>query len=374
MKTIVVIADNYPSNKFPAKGTFVSNIVREFGKHYNVVVISPIVLSNKSLFGLVSNASDSRIDVRYPRYLSFSNLIFEFELLYRVRNRIMAAAVVNQLRKIPEIHFIYCHFLSSAISVLEYVNNRNIPLFVALGESSVSPRYDFIKKGLYRDLIQASVSGFVAVSDKLARFAENVLGGSHESILISPNATNEKVFYKFEVKRKDLGLSVSKFLDSFDGAFIERKGIDIIVKAAERLPEVGFILIGKGALERKPENIYFCGQLMHSKIPTYLNATDAFIFPSQAEGSSNAIAEAMACGLPIISSDIPEITYQVGKENGIFINPNSVEELVAAILRLKQNPGILHELSQRSIKISKERTIERRAMSIIDWIENKIER
>ncbi len=82
----------------------------------------------------------------------------------------------------------------------------------------------------------------------------------------------------------------------------------------------------------------FCGEVNHSDIVYYLNASDVFVLPTKAEGCSNAIVEALACHLPIVSSDMP-FNYDILKNdyNSILINPNSSKEIQNAIMELKNN-------------------------------------
>ena len=82
------------------------------------------------------------------------------------------------------------------------------------------------------------------------------------------------------------------------------------------------------------EGILFKGKLPHEEIPLYLNTADVFVLPSLAEGCSNSIVEAMACGLPVISSDL-SFNYDIlNADNSILVNPNDVGEISAAIKKL----------------------------------------
>ena len=91
------------------------------------------------------------------------------------------------------------------------------------------------------------------------------------------------------------------------------------------------IFIGSGEQTPEIDGILFCGKLPHDQIVHYLNAADVFVLPTLAEGCSNAIIEAMACGLPIISSDLPFNDDILDAENSIRVNSLDVESIAEAI-------------------------------------------
>src|SRR5690606_32011273 len=112
---ILVLSDNYPSQRYPTRGVFVYNLIREFAKFYRVVVVSPVPLGRKSSSKLKKLEGDPSYSVNYPRYLSFSKANYYIPYLYCIKAHFVKRAVEKEILKIPEIHFIYTHFLGSAI-------------------------------------------------------------------------------------------------------------------------------------------------------------------------------------------------------------------------------------------------------------------
>lgn len=368
MKKILVIADNYPSQVNPTRGVFVFNLIQEFAKYYQVDVISPIAYTNK--YSEVALQSD-KADVVFTKFISFSKLSKRKGIINKIVQYLKKRAIVNAINASTDYQFVYCHFLSSAIPVMKYCEKFNIPLYVAMGESSLEIRYQAILDNKdYLEYIGNKLTGIIAVSEKLHNFCRSELKIAPEKILISPNATDTRHFKPFQVNRSFLKIDNDDFVISFTGAFIKRKGIDVLLKAVKELDKVKLILIGSGEVDLSIEKIAFKGRLPHLEIPKYLNASDVFIFPTKAEGSSNAIAEAMACGLPIITSNIPEVVFQIGKGNAIFIDPNDDVELKRAIQKLIEDKNLRKQLSEKSLQIAKDRTIENRAKQILKWIEN----
>lgn len=112
----------------------------------------------------------------------------------------------------------------------------------------------------------------------------------------------------------------------------------------ERLRE----LTAQGAL---PAPIRWLGWVIGSDRSTELLRADALVLPTHAEGFPNVVVEAMACGLPVISTPvgaIPEIVLD--GETGILVPPRSVGRLVEAMDRLRANPTIASEMGRRGVE------------------------
>lgn len=120
--------------------------------------------------------------------------------------------------------------------------------------------------------------------------------------------------------------------------------------------------------------IVFCGKLPHEKIPIYLNCADVFVLPTLAEGCSNSIAEAMACGLPIISSDLDFNHDILDETNSILINPLDVTAIAGSIRFLKDNPIKRHKMSLASLRKAKELDLATRAVKILNFMSEKMVR
>lgn len=183
----------------------------------------------------------------------------------------------------------------------------------------------------------------------------------------SPQSTNN-------IKREDLGLSHDDFLLVFSGRINKEKGISELIDAILRLkdyPNIKLLILGSNffgnankddefacKLKKKSDNInnriIFTGFIPYSTLPQYLWISDVAIVPSiWEEPFGNTVVEAMAAGLPLIttrSGGIPEICEGVAI---IVERDNIVDHLAAAILDLYTHPEKRKQMSLASYKRSK---------------------
>lgn len=72
----------------------------------------------------------------------------------------------------------------------------------------------------------------------------------------------------------------------------------------------------------------------------FMESLDIFVMPSLSEGTPNSVVEAMACGKPIIASEIGGIPDMIGTKAGILVPPGDVTALANAMIKLAENPEL----------------------------------
>lgn len=172
--------------------------------------------------------------------------------------------------------------------------------------------------------------------------------------------------------RKKMGWDNDKFIVAFVGHFNERKGVLRLDEAVSSLEDTFAAYAGSGELLPKAPNTIFVGDIDPDLMPWFLSAADAFVLPTLNEGCCNAIIEALACGLPVISSDKDFNRDVLSNDNAILIDPESIQDIRSAIIRLKSNPNLRDSLSKKSIETAKNLSIEVRANNILDWMETAL--
>jgi glycosyltransferase involved in cell wall biosynthesis len=138
----------------------------------------------------------------------------------------------------------------------------------------------------------------------------------------------------------------------FVGSLRPFKGPDIVLDAAERFPQADFVVVGDGLMApalktraAKLANVEMKGALAVPAVLEEYWRADVFLFPSRWEGSPKVIAEAAACGLPLIArKDYEPETVRDGL-TGFLVSDN--EELFARLEFLLLHPEECRSMGQR---------------------------
>ena len=113
--------------------------------------------------------------------------------------------------------------------------------------------------------------------------------------------------------------------------------------------------------------IMFTGFISDSELPSYYKGAIALLFPSLYEGFGLPAIEAMACGTPVLTSNITSLPEVVG-DCGILIDPYNVEAITKGINTMYANKELRHKLSIEGKKRSKAFDWDKTAKIIHDTI------
>ena len=137
------------------------------------------------------------------------------------------------------------------------------------------------------------------------------------------------------------------------GSLIRRKGYDVLIEAMARArsraaidlriagagPELAALREQAARLDLS-DQVEFAGELPPAQVPLFLEGADVFVLPSRSEGRPNAVIEALAAGLPVISSDLPGVEGLVEHRiNGWRVQAENVAALASALDEAHANPG-----------------------------------
>lgn len=381
---ICVISPGYPYVRHP-QYPFVAQLCCALADAgHRITVIAPQSIT-KSIVRRVPSAPSFRVEttkagnnisIYSPRYISVGNLPYVGN---RINHNRFSAAVDRAFRNLPQRPDIcYGHFWHTAYAAYPSALRYEIPLFVASGEAEIE-LHTYCSRKKLRPFVDY-VRGVICVSTKNRQ--ESIEAGltTDDKCAVIPNAIDGGLFFPKdkEVARRSLGFSSSDFIIAFVGGFIHRKGSLRIAEAITMLndPQIKSIFIGStqdnDRCEPHCEGILFKGKLPHDRIPDYLNCADVFVMPTLHEGCCNAIIEAMACGLPVISSD-RSFNYDILDSScAILIDPMDVRSIMDAIRLLKTDPEKRRQLRENALRRASELTIGSRAERIVRFICGKL--
>ena len=173
-----------------------------------------------------------------------------------------------------------------------------------------------------------------------------------------------------EACRVRLGLQSDEKVVLFVGNFVQYKGIDVLLRCMPEVvkivPEVRLVLVGSGRIRQDLEklarclridkHVTFTGFVSENRKILYYRSSDVFALPSTMgpECFPTVILEAMACGLPIVASNISGIPELVRHcENGFLIPPQNVGALSTSLIDLLTNEDLRMKMARNSIKMVK---------------------
>ncbi len=375
------------NNEYPpiGGGTATANyyVIREFaarGMNVDLVTSSPTT-NQYEIEALSPKARVFRIPInnQNPHYQSERELL---TYIYR------GFWFVRTLYRGDEPKYDLCHAWSGlpggALALLLRWKRR-LPYVVGLRGSDV-PGYDVRYTWLYPFLkpplaaIWGGASAITSNSYELRNLAHRFRPDEHIEVI--PNGVDLDRFSVTELRDKG---DDATFNILCVARLVERKGISDLLDAVkfirQRRRNFKMIFVGRGDKEREMRAkaeaeglspwVDFRGHLLHFDVPAVYNEADVFVLPSFNEGRSNAVLEAMASGLPIVTTYTGG-TAEMLRGNGIIVPMKSPDAIAKAILEIWDNYDLRRSLGARSRAIAESLTWERVADDYLDLYERTL--
>ncbi len=168
----------------------------------------------------------------------------------------------------------------------------------------------------------------VAVSHSVLREVERYYRLKGEII---PNGVDATLFRKLDKSqaREALGLPQEGEIGLFVGRPEYAKGFDIFLEVAKSLQNCTFVVVG--GCSDVPPNVKVLGKIPHSQMPLCYSSADFFFLPSRYEGFNMSILEALACDLPIVTSEAAYPFLEDPSQYGRVVEGQRPEYYVEAI-------------------------------------------
>ncbi len=349
----------FPNSLQPNHGIFVQNRLRHLvasGEAVSTVVAPvPYFPSSHPRFGTwAKHAAVPRLEQRHgltihhPRYVVIPKIGMTLApwLLYRAALPYVSRLIAGR----AEFDAIDAHyFYPDGVAAVWLGRRLNLPVVVTARGTDVNliPQHPLPRRLLQRAI--AGADAVVGVSSAL-RDVLLELGARPDMALTLRNGVETDIFRPLpdrDALRAGLGLSRKALLSV--GHLIERKGHHRTIEAMKSLPEFELIIAGEGPERARlqaqidqgglADRVRLLGPRPHAELPALYNAADAMVLASSREGWANVLLESMACGTPVVASNIwgnPEVVRN--RDGGVIYDPNTPEGIVAGVRDLFADP------------------------------------
>jgi len=193
------------------------------------------------------------------------------------------------------------------------------------------------------------------------------LGAKPEKIKVLHNGVDLVRFKPMSGKREDmrrkLGIPQNAIVSVTVRRLVYKNGVDTLIESAsiavKKNPKIIFLVVGKGPDLNSVQlrirqlgienNFRLTGFVGDEDLPFYYNAADFFVLPSKSgEGLPLVALEAMACGLPVIATNVGGISEILMEDCGRLVPPNQPELLAKTILEFSTSDFSLRKLELRA--------------------------
>lgn len=182
-----------------------------------------------------------------------------------------------------------------------------------------------------------------------------------------------------------------RFTAGYTGHLYSGRGIPLLVKLAKLLPHINLLVVGgepgdvarlrEEARKMQLENLVITGFVPNAELPRYQAACDALLMPYQEQVAASSggdiarylspmkVFEYMACGRPILSSNLPVLREVLNENNAILLPPDDVHAWAAALSELQMKPALGGRLAAQARRDAQLYTWETRAQRILQGVE-----
>lgn len=348
----------FPNAEQPNHGIFVENRLRHLVATGEVLstVLAPVPFfpfASPQFGAWARYAAVPRLETRHglaihhPRFLVLPRIGMSAApwLLYRASLPHARQLAADNRIEIIDAHYVY----PDGVAAVWLGAALALPVVITARGSDVTQLPDFpTPRRLIQDAVRRA-AGLIAVSSALRdRLIE--LGAPPERAVTLRNGIDVKMFVPpadRAAARKTLGLTRTTLISV--GGLIERKRHHLTIDALKLLPDTHLLIVGEGperaALQARidaaglSDRARLTGPVPHADLPAYYAAADASVLASSREGWANVLLELMACGTPVLASDIPGNPEVVqSPEAGLILRENTAKGIAEAARTLFAAP------------------------------------
>lgn len=196
-----------------------------------------------------------------------------------------------------------------------------------------------------------------------SRYLEEQMRSYREDLELLPNPLDLRR-YRFECREKASPRLV--WLRAFHSIYNPGMAARVVAELARDVPEVQLLMVGpdkgEGSLRHFQQlsmelgvsgRIEITGGVSKQSVPDFLNRGDVFLNTTNVDNTPVSVLEAMACGLPVVSTNVGGIPYLLkDEETALLVGVNESGEMAQAVRRLLGNSGLASGLSRRGRRMA----------------------
>ena len=199
----------------------------------------------------------------------------------------------------------------------------------------------------------------ISESERKSALEKRICNANKMQVILNGIDVDEILENQFTVTKGEMGIPSDAYIIGIVGRLSEQKAPDIVIQAArvvaEKIPNAFFLFVGSGEMEEKVR-IYAKHNNLEGHVmitgwvdnpEEYIQLFDIAMLVSRWEGFGLVLPEYMIARKPVIATSVDAIPEIIQNEkNGLLIEPNSVDQLIAAICKLYSDEKLCCKLSK----------------------------